>query len=172
MGAPHIVKKCGDCGQIKPVDEFYRAGKKRDGYCKECRRHRDRARAAQKECRSYTPDQRRDYKYRQMYGISLSEYEAMVADQNGACAICGGVEKRRVYGEAARLVVDHNHVTGKVRGLLCCACNGRLASIEDEQFMLLAKNYLSARDGYEFVPDIAAAQEVQAWIRGRMEGPT
>lgn len=76
----------------------------------------------------------------------------MAKIQNNRCAICLSPEKRKMYGEKPRLVVDHNHVTGKVRELLCASCNGRLGSIEDEQFMLLARRYLR-RHGQEFVND-------------------
>jgi hypothetical protein len=86
-----------------------------------------------------------------MYGISLDDYNRMVDEQRGACAICGAKEKRSAYGEPPRLSVDHNHFTGRVRGLLCALCNGRLSAIEDEQFMLLAKSYLADRDGFQFV---------------------
>lgn len=151
MGAPHVEKKCGDCGHIKPVNDFYRSNKRRDGYCKPCRRRRDRERAARKASVPYDQEARRDYKFQRLYGINLSDYEKMAESQGHACAICGSTEIRSVYSEKPRLVVDHNHVTGKVRGLLCCACNGRLSAVEDEQFMLLAKEYLRERDGYEFV---------------------
>lgn len=151
MGFLHIEKKCGGCGQVKPVSDFYRSAQKRDGYCKKCRRIRDRNRAKKKRVLRYDQNQRRDYKLRKLYGITLLEYNEMTKLQNGCCAICGSNEIRRIYGERPRLVVDHNHYTDKVRGLLCCSCNGRLSAIEDEQFMLLAKRYLEHRDGYQFV---------------------
>lgn len=65
----------------------------------------------------------------------------MRAEQNGKCAIC--------WTETHDLHVDHNHVTNKVRGLLCRKCNTALHAIEDEQFMLLAIAYLR-RHGYDF----------------------
>lgn len=59
------------------------------------------------------------------YGITLEDYEALLAKQNGVCAIC---EQPCKTGE--RLSVDHNHATGVVRGLLCRGCNFRLGQIE------------------------------------------
>jgi Recombination endonuclease VII len=77
------------------------------------------------------------------YGISPAEYDALLAKQNGACAIC----RRRSKG---RLCVDHCHVTGMIRGLLCRECNGALGYLKDDQASLVAAlAYLGAlpRDG-------------------------
>lgn len=57
------------------------------------------------------------WRFRTRYGITLDEYEAMLAAQGGRCAICGKQAGKR------RLSVDHNHATGKVRALLCIGCN-------------------------------------------------
>jgi Recombination endonuclease VII len=77
------------------------------------------------------------------YGISPAEYDALLAKQGGACAIC----RKRSKG---RLCVDHCHVTGMVRGLLCNECNGALGYLKDDQASLVAAlAYLGAlpRDG-------------------------
>jgi Autographiviridae endonuclease VII len=77
------------------------------------------------------------------YGISLAEYDALLAKQNGACAIC----RRR---STRMLCVDHCHVTGMVRGLLCHECNAALGYLKDDQASLVAAlAYLGAlsRDG-------------------------
>ena len=159
MGYNHIDKKCGDCGVVKPVSEFYKAGARgRDGFCAVCRRARDRARSERKASAPYDQEARREYKLKALYGISLAEYQEKAASQGFCCAICGGAENRAMYGEPPRLVVDHNHDSGRVRGLLCCACNTRLAAIEDEQFMLLARAYLRRHDGTRFVNDLTAEE--------------
>lgn len=181
MGSPHIEKKCSSCQTIKPVGEFYASRRSRDRYCKACRRERDRARAEKKAARR-DPMKDRESKLKANYGITLQQYDAMLEAQDGVCAICLAPETRSVYGELPRLVVDHNHATGRVRGLLCASCNGRLGAIDDEQYMLLARQYIRDRDGYRFADDlatyrpgqevsktpsaayIAAAQEAQAWI--------
>ncbi len=65
---------------------------------------------------------------RKAHGIYLTaaEYRKMLLDQQGLCAICGNPERRKRNGKITRLQVDHNHSTGKVRGLLCSACNTAL----------------------------------------------
>jgi hypothetical protein len=68
---------------------------------------------------------RRAHVLKHKYGISLLEYELRLALQNGACAICEKKPKRL-------LCVDHCHVTGKVRGLLCSKCNSALGFYGDD----------------------------------------
>lgn len=63
---------------------------------------------------------------RRKYGLSLAEYNKMVASQCGVCAICGQTNK---FGK--RLAVDHDHKTGKVRELLCGFCNTALGSLKE-----------------------------------------
>lgn len=64
---------------------------------------------------------------RHRYGIEREAYEAMLADQGGVCAICGRDEK---------LVIDHDHETGEIRGLLCHRCNFALGAVEDDTAIL------------------------------------
>src|SRR5262249_25053635 len=65
------------------------------------------------------------------YGMSLLEYELRLVFQNGACAIC----KKKSKGI---LCVDHCHVTGKVRGLLCKKCNSALGFCDDDPIRMQA----------------------------------
>jgi len=62
------------------------------------------------------------------YGITLKEYNCMLEEQGGGCAICGKTPAK----EGRRLAVDHSHITGKVRGILCGTCNIKLGMIEYE----------------------------------------
>lgn len=71
------------------------------------------------------------------YGITVEEYDQMVENQNGVCAIC---EKPCASGR--RLAVDHDHVTGKVRGLLCGACNRIIGHLDNKVWRDAALNYL------------------------------
>ncbi len=85
-------------------------------------------------------DQIRDYNFRFKYGISLETYNEMFAKQNGCCAICS--THQSILSKS--LAVDHNHITGKVRALLCDACN-RALGFSKENIEILKKmiDYLS-----------------------------
>lgn len=67
------------------------------------------------------------------YGITLAQYEELLASQDGKCAICEQPETSGdgKTGTIKRLCVDHCHNTGKVRGLLCFRCNGTLGKMEE-----------------------------------------
>jgi hypothetical protein len=83
---------------------------------------------------------RRDQHLQRRYGISLAQYNALFAAQNGSCAICGisALETQRV------LDVDHEHKTGTVRGLLCNACNTGLGKFRDApEYLAAALRYLT-----------------------------
>lgn len=71
------------------------------------------------------------------YGISYDQYLALLAQQNGVCAICQKTPIKRKLG------VDHDHRTGEVRGLLCGNCNTGIGHLQDSTEILeQAKNYL------------------------------
>ncbi len=72
------------------------------------------------------------------YGITLQDYEIIHEKQNGECAICNSPETtiEKSTGNIRRLAVDHCHVTGKVRGLLCAACNTSLGKFKDSPDIL------------------------------------
>jgi Recombination endonuclease VII len=99
---------------------------------------------------------RRKHRLRCVYGISLEEYDAMLDSQGGVCAIC---KKKPDEGKA--LFVDHCHVTGRVRGLLCGKCNSVLAFGNDNPDILRAAiAYLRAardRDRNVTAPDTPGA---------------
>ena len=73
---------------------------------------------------------------RRKYGISLEDYTFMFNSQNGKCAICDR--------SGRDLAIDHDHITGKIRGLLCFACNTSLGKFNDDVSVLQrAINYLT-----------------------------
>ena len=64
-----------------------------------------------------------------LYGLTLEDYDTMLAEQNNSCAICN----KTVGGN---LFVDHDHKTGEVRGLLCNGCNSGLGMLKDNLDLL------------------------------------
>ena len=79
----------------------------------------------------------RNCKLKQRFGITLGDYEAMLAKQDGKCFICGEPESARTpRGGVASLCVDHDHRSGKVRALLCRKCNAGLGQFEHDRARL------------------------------------
>lgn len=81
-----------------------------------------------------SPDTKRKWNLKTRYGLTPAQYDALLEKQRGACALCGGIMERPV--------VDHDHSTGIVRGILCHPCNIKLPAIEDMGWVMLAWAYL------------------------------
>jgi hypothetical protein len=93
--------------------------------------------------RTLSPQRYRAYALQNSgYGIDIHTYNSMVANQLNRCAICGEEESVVRNNRILPLSVDHDHVTGKVRGLLCSACNHGIGHFRDS-----AKN-LDAASAY------------------------
>jgi hypothetical protein len=73
---------------------------------------------------------------RRELGVTVEQYDELLASQHGGCAICGAPPKTR------RLDVDHDHRTGKIRGLLCHRCNRALPAWIKPEWLHKAANYL------------------------------
>lgn len=84
---------------------------------------------------------KRGYFLKRRYNITKEDYERMLESQGSVCKICGK-PPRNTSQQTAVLHVDHNHTTGKVRGLLCGKCNTGLGFIEQEELLKAAKAYL------------------------------
>lgn len=77
-------------------------------------------------------EKHRNSTLKRRYDISLNEYNQLLQEQNGCCAICGTTNEQMIK----RMHVDHNHTTGKVRGLLCDKCNRGLGFFNDDASQL------------------------------------
>jgi len=90
------------------------------------------------------PTLRRQYKLKAQFGLSLTEYDSILTQQHGVCAICEQPEFISILGHTPVLRVDHDHITGKIRGLLCSNCNTALGLFKDSRLSLnRALNYLN-----------------------------
>ena len=133
---PAGIKRCAACEQTKPVTEFYRLPGFTDtyrSYCKPCHKAKRKAR--------YDKAGGKDVPYEQLlkreYGITLADYNAILRSQAHRCAVCRRPETMRTKsGEVRRLSVDHDHVTGRVRGLLCHRCNVLVWAFEENHAIL------------------------------------
>lgn len=104
------------------------------------RQHPDKLRAATARYRERYPErikiasktQKKDWHLRQRYGITLAQAEAMVTRQYGRCLGCRNFLNRCKRGYN----VDHDHHTGKVRGILCPQCNIILGLAKDSKTIL------------------------------------
>jgi hypothetical protein len=129
------MKRRPDCGQVKPLEEFPRNKNSKDGrhtYCKPCHNARGRETIQRLHGNS------RHYLLKKRYGIGADEFDELVRQQGGVCAICGRENPEHV---------DHDHDTGEVRGILCFNCNGGLGQFRDSiDALRAAAAYLEARD--------------------------
>lgn len=90
----------------------------------------------------------RDTEYQKAYGITSKQYQMMHDKQKGKCLICDKEETVVRNGKVINLAVDHNHITGKVRGLLCNLCNRSIGGLGDSiELLKKAINYLETNDG-------------------------
>ncbi len=145
------MKTCTVCGETKPLSAFYRDAAHPDGHkarCKICYRADSRH-----YCNNATPERKKKRKAKQReynrkpgrhiknrYGISLAQYDEMLEAQEYGCAICGTTPEEN----GQRLAVDHDHETGKVRGLLCGGCNRGIGLFQDRiELLQSAIGYLS-----------------------------
>ena len=127
------------------------------------------------KCRAYSanyksklsPERRKEVKKYQLrhdlfklYGITQEDYDALLEKQHGVCAICHKPSKPGGKRSASRLHVDHDHETGRVRGLLCNRCNLGIGHLHDSPVLLLsALKYLNGTpDSIESIQDVSLAQ--------------
>ena len=140
------TRTCPKCSESKPLISFTANKNGRNGrntHCRACQasKMRDwRARNAD----HIQKQQRKDWLNRK-YGISLAEYDEILGAQGGRCAICR--EEGSVLRDGStRLAVDHDHATGRVRGILCLSCNQAIALLEQyDHWIENALTYLAFR---------------------------
>lgn len=162
-----MTKQCFICKEIKLLDLFNRNRKTKDGkssWCTSCAKIKNREwyiankvhklkttkawaqnnpdkvkKSIQKYTKKNGPKLALDRRLKR-YGITLDKYNEMVDSQNGTCVICNCVPNK--------LVIDHSHVTNKVRELLCISCNAALGQVkENENTMMSMLSYIRKHNG-------------------------
>lgn len=84
------------------------------------------------------------------YNLTAEQYALMLDAQHGVCAVCGGEDTRNNNNsEEHPLVVDHDHATGKVRGLICHSCNIAIGLMQDNPAVLVAAALYIHTEGAE-----------------------
>lgn len=135
------MKICSKCGTEKERTEYYPHSKTKDKLradCKKCTYKAVRIRVEQNP-EKYKPPKRNSWLMRK-YGLSNEDYEKMLYLHASSCGICGSKDPK---GKRKYFCIDHNHETGKIRGLLCQHCNTALGCFQDKQDVLQkAINYL------------------------------
>lgn len=117
-------KTCPCCQTEKPKSDFYFANKEKTRYAVNCKVCFNKISTERNRENPNRPHIIRRCKY----NIEPKEYESMLARQNNSCAIC--------ELPSENLCVDHDHTTGKIRGLLCHNCNRGLGSFRDNPLFL------------------------------------
>lgn len=126
-------KRCTKCDEHKPRTEFYPHSVSPRGVSAWCR---DCTNATTKKAQKTNPEKARaackKSKLKTKWGMTVAEYDAMLASQGGGCAVCD----TQTPGGMGRFPVDHDHKTGRIRGLLCNLCNVGLGHLKDSPELL------------------------------------
>jgi hypothetical protein len=177
------MKRCKKCGVEKVLEDFYQAAGMRDGHrndCKVCdlaakrvryladpakaiarvkrwqQQNPDRVNATQRARRAEPSAKRaeRASYLKRKYGITIEQYDELLAAQGGKCAIC-----RREPRPDISLHLDHDHETGQLRGILCFRCNNALGDFDDDVSLL--------RAAVRYIESYLPVEDEVAWIRER-----
>jgi len=135
-------QKCRVCKKIRPIEKFgrrYKDKEQRFTICQYCNYEIYGKRWNKKHI---TPETRRGKKLRNRYGMTPDDHDRLWKLQEGKCAICGSDYD---------LVIDHDHATNVVRGLLCRPCNMGLGAFRDSLHLLEnAKEYIFSAPIFDF----------------------
>ena len=130
------MKTCRDCGTKLDESNHVLSGRGVKARCRTCHNVHRRA--------NRDPIKTREESLKRRYDITLDQYDEMYEEQQGRCAICGTDQPG---GRGNHFAVDHDHVTGRVRSLLCEGCNTGLGKFKDNPDLLRAAQlYLLSHD--------------------------
>jgi len=144
--APVGKKWCYRCKKVKDLSEFYKSSRSANGiqgHCKSCTK--DVAKEWRAKNRTVNRRYGLNWRLKYKFNMSLDEYNNLLESQGHKCAICGQPEMTSRNGIPKMMCIDHDHDTGKVRGLLCNNCNRGIGLIgEDPNWLQKAILYLSS----------------------------
>jgi hypothetical protein len=150
------MKYCPDCIVERPTEEFGKNSSRPDGLNCYCKKHtNERSRTSRK---TYPRHQRAFFMFWK-YGITETEFDNLMTLQNGKCRICE-VDHTAVFRPGFTrdgmkkhgLVVDHDHDSKIIRGLLCDRCNRAIGLLEDSAKILKAAAEYLETNGVNYVP--------------------
>lgn len=139
--AHKLDKRCCHCKVTKSVEDFCKDRSRKDGInilCKVCvydnkmrwkLKYPMRSKRLEREQNARLSEYRWAYYMKKLYNLSVEDYRTLLKNQDNRCAIC--MAPQEVYSK--RLAVDHSHITGKVRGLLCMVCNRNICGVLDKR---------------------------------------
>lgn len=142
-------KVCSKCFETKELIDFFKTRKQVHCYCKNC--HLNHSRKDRNTSEAYNSEEKKKarfisnkkYVLKRTYNITLEQFEEMKEQQNWCCYICGIQNVLLKSG----LMIDHDHITKKVRKLLCTYCNSALGMVGENIYTLEKMiNYIKEHD--------------------------
>lgn len=142
------MKRCPLCKEVKPLEDFPKDPSRKSGvhsYCRICRAADSRRRNRLRRQEGILNRENLKRKARSL-GMTIEEAESIYEQVGEACMICGGPPT----GNHRRLAMDHDHKTGKFRGLLCGWCNNGLGMFQDNpETLRQAARYLEGEGQWD-----------------------
>lgn len=123
-----MIKVCNSCGEEKGLSEYHKDKRSKDGVCSMCKTCRCARTASWQENQKTTNPlqytrRRKSNNYKSKYGHTLVELESLANSQGNICPIC--------KTPLTTMFIDHDHITGKVRNVLCHNCNVGLGHFKE-----------------------------------------
>ncbi len=133
----HETKTCNGCKQTLPIERFSRRLNGHQHLCKPCQSVYQKNYVRKKDPVARAKANRK-WRLLKTFGMSPEQYDEMLANQKGLCAVCNQPETlvHHLTKQTSPLSIDHCHVSGRVRQLLCNRCNTTLGKVADDPALL------------------------------------
>jgi hypothetical protein len=128
-------KQCSKCRGIKLHKDFHNQKSGRGGlasWCKVCAGENGKSYHARNRGKPCYEKKRRDTQLKHKYGIDSDEYSNILKSQGGKCDVC----RVKLIDRGTHTHLDHDHKSGKIRGILCTNCNRGLGHFQDNALTL------------------------------------